>query len=289
MSVCAKNLIELGKKEKRKRRSKTVLFWGIVIFVTYRVVFSLLLISANIEVTAHRGSTNFAPENTMASVIEAIALNVDYIEVDVQLSKDEQVILLHDSSFKRTAGVSISPSTLTYDEIKYLNVGYYKYDTLKFETPLLEDVIKICKFSCKLNIELKDYGYSQNLANKVVELIEENDFVENCVITSKSPKLLRQVRSLNPNIKIGLITSSASLSTYIQNKFVDFYSININSLSPSITLYAHSNNKEIHCWTPNTELSIETAIHLGADNIITNNVSLTQLLIISECHEVNSP
>lgn len=289
MGVYTKNLIELDKKEKRKQRNKIVLFWGIVIFVVYRVVLSLLLISSNIEITAHRGSTNLAPENTMASVVEAIALNVDYIEIDVQLSKDEQVILLHDATFKRTAGIPLAPYMLTYEEIKELNVGNYKFDTLKFVAPLLEDVIKICKYSCKLNIELKDYGHSQNLVAKVVELIEGNDFVDNCVITSKSTQLLKQVRNLNPNIKIGLITSSASLSTYVQNKFVDFYSINITALSPSITLYAHSNNKKIYCWTPNNKITIETAIHLGADNIITNNVSLTQILIISECHEVNSP
>lgn len=282
MSVHARSLIEITKKDRKKRHRHVILFCMLTIFIIYRVVLSLILISSNIEITSHRGSTNLAPENTMASIIEAIALDVDYIEIDVQLSKDEQIILLHDSTFKRTAGIPIAPYMLTYEEIKEINVGNYKFDTFKFDVPLLEEVIKICQYSCKLNIELKDYGHSQNLAAKVVELIEENDFANNCVITSKSTQLLKQVRKLNPNIKIGLITSSASLSTYVQNSFVDFYSVNITALSPSITLYAHSNNKEIHCWTPNNTVTIKAAIHLGADNIITNNVPLTKLLIVSE-------
>lgn len=282
MSVYARSLIEITRKERKNRKRRAILFCLITIFIIYRAVLSMILISSNIEITSHRGSTNLAPENTMASIIEAIALDVDYIEIDVQLSKDEQIILLHDSTFKRTAGIPIAPYMLTYEEIKEINAGNYKFDTFKFDVPLLEDVMKICQYSCKLNIELKDYGHNQNLATKVVELIEENDFGNNCVITSKSARLLKQVRKLNPNIKIGLITSSASLSTYVQNSFVDFYSVNITALSPSITLYAHSNNKEIHCWTPNTTVAIKAAIHLGADNIITNNVPLTKLLIVSE-------
>lgn len=282
MSVYARSLIEFAKKERKSRNRRVILFCLITIFIIYRTVLSMILISSNIEITSHRGSTNLAPENTMASIIEAITLDVDYIEINVQLSKDEQIILLHDSTFKRTAGIPIAPYMLTYEEIKEINAGNYKFDTFKFDVPLLEDVMKICQYSCKLNIELKDYGHNQNLATKVVELIEENDFANNCVITSKSTRLLKQVRNLNPNIKIGLITSSASLSTYIQNSFVDFYSVNITALSPSITLYAHSNNKEIHCWTPNTTVTIKAAIHLGADNIITNNVPLTKLLIVSE-------
>lgn len=282
MSIYARSLIEIAKKERKNRKRRVILFCLITIFIIYRAVLSMILISSNIEITSHRGSTNLAPENTMASIIEAIALDVDYIEIDVQLSKDEQIILLHDSTFKRTAGIPIAPYMLTYEEIKEINAGNYKFDTFKFDVPLLEDVMKICQYSCKLNIELKDYGHNQNLATKVVELIEKNDFANNCVITSKSAQLLKQIRKLNPNIKIGLITSSASLSTYVQNSFVDFYSVNITVLSPSITLYAHSNNKEIHCWTPNTTLAIKTAIHLGADNIITNNVPLTKLLIVSK-------
>ena len=132
MKIFAKNLIEIQKKQNRKRNFKTFLFALIFLFVTYRGLFSLLLISSDIKITAHRGSTMLSPENSIPSVIEALALDVDYIEVDVQLTKDAKVILLHDCTFYRTAGVASMPKDLTYEEMQDINIGYYKSST--FET-----------------------------------------------------------------------------------------------------------------------------------------------------------
>lgn len=287
MKICAKNILEIQKKEKRKRNRKRIIGSVILLFCLYRIVFSLFLMSSNIRVTAHRGSTQLAPENTIASVLEAIALDVDFIEIDVQLSKDSQVFLLHDPSFKRVAKVDKRPRDLTYEEISQLNVGAYKaredaIDLITFSAPLLEDVIKVCILSnVKLNVELKDNGYGEELAEKVVVIIQENDFVERCVVSSYSQRLLRRVKQLEPEIKVGLITNSNAVTTYMKNNFVDFYSVRYVSLSPSIVMYAHSRNKEIHCWTPSTKVAIQAAIHAGADNIITDNVELTKFLIVS--------
>ena len=122
MSISAKNLIEIQKKQNKKRRFRTLLFILIFLFVTYRGLFSILLISADIKITAHRGSTVLSPENSISSVVEALALNVDYIEVDAQLTKDGKVILLHDRTFKRTAGITSKPKDLTYEEMQNINV-----------------------------------------------------------------------------------------------------------------------------------------------------------------------
>lgn len=277
------SLIDLKKKEMRKKRRRVEAFALISLFIIYRGIFSLILMSSNIEITAHRGSTNIAPENTIASVIEAIALDVNSIEIDVQMSKDGEVFLLHDSSFKRTAKVRAYPWSLSYEEIKAINVGAYKTDTVGFYAPLLDEVIKICSLSSvDLNVELKDYGHSQQLPDEVIKIIKENDFIDKCVITSSSKKLLRKVRDIEPSIKIGLITSSTNLATYISNRFVDFYSVSYLALSPSIAVLIHSMQKEIYCWTPNNRIAIESAIRSGVDNIITNNVTLAKFLVVSK-------
>lgn len=282
MKPYVKSLLEMEKKKTRKKHRRLALFTLIVTFSVYRMVFSLILMSSNITITAHRGSTTIAPENTIASVLEAIALDVDYIEIDVQLSKDNKVFLLHDASFKRTAGVPVRPWDLKYEEIQALNVGNYKKTTLFYEAPLLEDVIKVGSLSdVKLNIELKNYGHSGRLPYEVISILKENDFLNRCVITSNSRAMLKEVRKIEPQARIGLITASSSLTTYLQNNFVDFFSINYLAISPRITLYVHSMGKEIFCWTPNNGVSIESAIRAGADNIITNNITLTKLMIIT--------
>lgn len=286
MSISAKNLIEIQKKQNKKRRFKTLLFTLIFLFVTYRGLFSILLIAADIKITAHRGSTVLSPENSISSVVEALALNVDYIEVDAQLTKDGKVILLHDRTFKRTAGVTSKPKDLTYEEMQNINIGYYKPSAFETPVPLLEDVIRLCRYSCGLNIELKDYGNNDGLPAKVVQLLEDYDYIDGCYITSTSSKFLKEVRNLNPNIKIGLITSSTMLTTYINNSFVDFYSVNYLSLSPSITLYIRSSKKKIHAWTPSSKITVETAIRMGANNIITDDISTTKFTIISMTKEL---
>lgn len=275
------SLRQIENKKARKKRIKTFLFCFLVFTLLINCIFSYILTVSKTKITAHRGSSIFSPENTIASVIEAIALNVDYIEIDVQLSKDEKVILLHDSTFKRTAGVKISPWQLTYEEILALNVGNYKSDPFVTSAPLLEEVLNICPKDITLNIELKDYGHSQNLPQKVVSLIEEYDFVNNCVISSTSMSILRTVYNLNSQIKVGLITSSPLISSYYGNNFLDFYSISYTTLSPTLTAYLHSKGKEVYCWAPNSKIAISLAIHQGVDNIITDKVSLAKLLIVS--------
>lgn len=282
MKPYARSLITIERKSNRKRFQRYFFFALVVTFALYRTSFSLILKSSSVSITAHRGSTSISPENTLPAMIGAIAQDVDYIEIDVQLSKDNVPFLLHDSSFKRTAGVSKRPWELNYEEIAEINVGAYKNAPIPISAPTLEEVIQICQLTdVKLNIELKNYGHSQSLVSSVVRVLREYDFLNRCVITSNYTSLLKEVRQTEPSIKIGLITRSASLTTYVQNNFVDFYSVNYLVLSPSIVLYTHSQQKQIFCWTPNNIVSIETALRLGADNIITDNITLTKLIIIS--------
>ena len=282
MKTEGRSLREIQRVEKKKRKRRITAFVLLVSFLLYRFVFSLLLMSSNITVTAHRGSTNVAPENTVASVLEAIAVNADYVEIDVQLTKDGEVILLHDATFKRVAGVPIRASELTYEEIQALNVGFYKMETIDFRAPLLKEVLDVCTLSSvKLNIELKNYDKNEILPYKVVEIIKAYDFIDRCVVTSYSQSFLKTVKRLCPEIKVGLITNSSSIATYVKCRFVDLYSIRYISLTPSIVMYIHSQHKEVYCWTPSTKIAIETAIMAGADNIITNNVVLARLLIVS--------
>lgn len=277
------DLRHIIRKEKKKRRRKTIAFVLITMFIFYRLIFSLILISSNINVMAHRGATNIAPENTIASIMEAVTLGADCSEIDVQLTKDGQVILLHDVTFKRVAGISSRVSELTYEEIQNINVGAYKGEAIEFHAPTLDEVIDVCIITgMKLNIELKNYYNNEILPDEVVRIIKEHDFESNCVISSYSIPFLKRVKELCPEISVGLITSSASLTTYINNyKYVDFFSINYYALSPSIVMYVHARNKKAFCWTPSNHFTIETAIRMGADSIITNNVTLARLKIVS--------
>ena len=134
-------------KTNRKKIVRLLVFTIITWLVLSRIIFNLFLSFSDTKITAHRGSTIFSPENTLPSVVEAISFNVDFIEIDVQLTKDNKVILLHDKTFKRVGGVDKRPDELTYEEVKQIDVGSYKSGIVFVTAPLLEEVIDLCKLS----------------------------------------------------------------------------------------------------------------------------------------------
>ena len=88
-------------------------------------------ILSQVEITAHRGSSKHAPENTMAAIEEAIGEMADYSEIDVQLSKDGVPVVCHDLNLSRVAGVDVSLKNLTFDELEQLDVGSHFSSPLK--------------------------------------------------------------------------------------------------------------------------------------------------------------
>ncbi|MBR6253523.1 MAG: hypothetical protein IKR04_06790 [Clostridia bacterium] len=269
-------------KTNRKKIVRLLVFTIITWLVLSRIIFNLFLSFSDTKITAHRGSTIFSPENTLPSVVEAISFNVDFIEIDVQLTKDNKVILLHDETFKRVGGVDKRPDELTYEEVKQIDVGSYKSGIVFVTAPLLEEVIDLCKLSnTKLLIELKSYS-KKGLSKEVVRIIKEKDYIDNCYVQSFDSQLIREVKAIEPRIKVGLLTYSPAIVTYANNLFVDFFSIYYLSITPRIELYLKDNNKELFCFTPSTKAEIHMAFNSGVDNVITNDVELARLLVLTK-------
>ncbi|MBQ8131600.1 MAG: glycerophosphoryl diester phosphodiesterase membrane domain-containing protein [Bacilli bacterium] len=126
------------------------------------------------EVTAHRGASVAYPENTMSAFIGAKKQGADWIELDVQQTKDQVIIVSHDTNLKRVTGINKDVIDLTYEEIEKLDAGSFKDTKFKGEKiPTLEEVIDFAKENnMRLNIELKPTG-------------KEKDFQSKCVITSQ--------------------------------------------------------------------------------------------------------
>ena len=111
------------------------------------------------EITAHRGSSKMAPENTMAALEAAMEEMADYSEIDVQTTADGIVVLCHDLNLKRVAGVDRALGSMTYSQLEQLDVGSHFSPEFKGERiPTLREVLEACKGRMKLNIELKNIG-----------------------------------------------------------------------------------------------------------------------------------
>ncbi|MHC1748201.1 MAG: glycerophosphodiester phosphodiesterase family protein [Cellulosilyticaceae bacterium] len=244
--------------------------------------------SMNIEylrtmaVTAHRGASAHYPENTMSAFKGAKELGANWIELDVQQSKDGQIVVMHDTNLKRTTGVDKNIWNMSYDEIKKLDVGSFFSKEYKGEQiPLLSEVIQYAKKNnMKLNIELKPTGNESNFEQNVIDIIEENQFEKDCVITSQEYSVLENVKAYNEKI-VTVYVMSLAYGDINQLTAADNFSIEATSVTRKLVLEVHNQGKQLYAWTVNTEKNINKMIELRVDNIITDDITLAKECIYS--------
>jgi len=236
------------------------------------------------QITAHRGYSAVAPENTLYAFEEAVEIGADYIELDVQLTADEQLVVFHDKTIERTTDGKGELSKYTYDELQEFSAGSWfskdgTFDDAKIV--LLSEVLEDVGKDILLNIEIKNHGNVTKTAEKTVEVIEEYGIERSCYVTSFSYNALKAVKKINPKIKTGLIANIASSTSFSQLKYIDAVSLNYIFINQSIVNMAHQNGKRVFVWTVDGRSDIQHMIAIGVDNIITNRPDIVSDIVTS--------
>jgi glycerophosphoryl diester phosphodiesterase len=225
----------------------------------------------SVLVTGHRGASGLAPENTISAMLKAIEMGADFAELDVQESSDCVLVLLHDPTLKRTAGVENNIWETDYATLQGMEVGSWFAPEFKGESiPTLASVIDSVRGRMKLNIELKINGHEKHLTEKVVELIEQKNFISQCIVTSFDLQAVDQIKKLNNSIKAGYIFSSLPEKVDVFTADVDLLSVKYKLIDKEFVEKAHTNKKEVHVYTVNDPEEMKRLIALGVDSIITD-------------------
>jgi glycerophosphoryl diester phosphodiesterase len=276
-----------------KRMKSRAVAWvalGLIVVSSAVIAFEIhddLKAEDSVQVTAHRGSSKKAPENTLSAVKQAIKDRADYAEIDVQETSDGKIVLLHDSDLMKVAGANRKIWETTYEELKELDVGsWFSSHYAGERIPTLEQVIDTAKGRIKLNIELKYNGHDKRLAERVVEILTDKDFENECIITSLDYEGLLKVKGLNKKIKTGHIVAKAI--GRITDLDVDLLSVESRIATPSLIARAHRIGKQVHVWTVNSTDEMEYFIDLRVDNIITDHPDLL-VKVISERAKLSEP
>ena len=241
-----------------------------------------LLLEGYPEVTSHRGYSAVAPENTLPAFQAAIDSGSQYAELDVQETSDGVVVLTHDTNLKRCTGKDINIYDITWDELQKLDAGsFFSEEFAGTRIPSLEEVIQMCKGKIKLNIEIKNSGHNPTLEADTARIILDNDFVDECVITSLSYESLEKVKEVAPEIKTGYILA-VGVGDYYDLPASDFFSVETTFVTSGMVNAIHNRGKEVHAWTVDTEEDARKMIDAGVDNIITGNPPLIQEVINDE-------
>jgi glycerophosphoryl diester phosphodiesterase len=240
-----------------------------------------------IAVTAHRGGTHRSIENTLRAVQEAIDVGAQFAEIDVQMSRDEVLVVTHDSDFSRQAGVAKKVWELTYEEIRAIPLTSAGSPEIAADhVPAFDELLAVASGRIRLNIELKFYGDHQpRLAERVVEAIRAKGMADQVVIQSLHYAGLEEVRRLAPEIPIGYLFSVNAREP--KRLDVDFLSAQIGRVNGPFINAAHRRKQEVIVWTVDNPSDMQLLIDLGVDNLITNRPR--QALELVREHDVLSP
>lgn len=232
-----------------------------------------------IEIVAHRAGSVFGPENTVAALKEAVKSGADSAEIDVQQTKDGELVVMHDTDFKRIAGVNKKVWEVTYEEASKYDVGGHLMQGFEGEPlPTLEQMIKAADGKIHLMIELKSSGHEEQLEEKTIALIQKYDFESQCSIASMNYSILKKVKALAPNIKTVYIAALA-YGNVESLKAADAVSIEETFVTPQAITQAHANGKALYAWTVNDESQIKELMDMQVDGIVTDNAYYTSYIL----------
>ena len=252
---------------------------GAVIAVTIGVVMiGTIQAEDKTQITAHRGSSAAAPENTMAAVKQAIEDGADWVEIDVQETADGEVVVFHDSDFMKLAGLDLKIWDATIEDLEQIDIGSWFAPEYKDErVPALSEVLDECKGKVGVNIELKYYGHDKKLEQRVARIVEQHGMTSEVVIMSLKVDAVEKMKSMRPGWKVGLLMSVAAGD--LEDIDVDFLAVNAGFVSRRFIGAAHDLDREVFVWTVNDAASMSAMMSRGVDSIITDKPALARSVL----------
>ena len=225
-------------------------------------------------VIGHRGAPVVYKENTIESFIQAFELGLNGIELDVQITKDNQIVIFHDWEILEETGNINKISDVNYSEIKNINSS-------NTTIPLLNDLLEILTKNKFVNIEIKSKKINNKfLLQEVLKIIHRNNKEKYIIISSFNPFVLKSLQKMAPAIHTAYLWSSKDplllfnslLWVYICHP--DALHIDINDANKKIIDWAHKINMPVLAYTINDAQKLDEAKRMHLDGIFTDNPSL---------------
>lgn len=229
-------------------------------------------------IIAHRGASAHAPENTMAAFNLALEQGADGIELDVMLSKDQALVVIHDDTVDRTTNGSGRVRDFSYQTLKDLDAGKTFDDRFKGEhLPTLSEVFEQFGGKFLINVELKNYATPlDDLTERVIDLVEKYDLCESILLSSFNPRNLKRAEKRNPAIRKGLLTFPGIAGALLRSPLGQIYPYQalhpyFADVNGRMIQKMHSQGRQVNAWTVDDPLEIKLLTKLGVDMIICND------------------
>jgi glycerophosphoryl diester phosphodiesterase len=209
----------------------------------------------------HRGAKGYEPENTLIAFQKGIDLKVDGIELDVHLSSDGALIVIHDETIDRTTSGTGFVNQFTALELK------------KYKIPALIEVLNLANQKCLINIELKGIGTAKPVVDLITHYISEKNWnYTDFLVSSFDWKMLEEVQLLNPKIQIGVLTEDTIEAALAFAKRIKVFSIHpdYRLLTKENVALMQENGFEIYTWTVNSKEDIQKIKSFNVNGMISD-------------------
>ena len=223
---------------------------------------------------AHRGFSGKYPENTLLAFEKAIEAGADGIENDVHLTRDGEIVVIHDELVDRTTNGKGLVKDMAYDELNKLDASYKFSEYGVQRIPTLREYLDLVKNTDLIsNIELKTGVFEYpGIEKKVYDMLREYDMVDRVIISSFNHYSVMRMKALDPGIKCGFLTESWIINAgeYVSRHGVECYHPFFKSMTSEYVTELKKHGVEINTWTVNEDVDIQEMIEVGVDSVITN-------------------
>jgi glycerophosphoryl diester phosphodiesterase len=235
-------------------------------------------VTDNVEITAHRGASGRAPENTLAAIRAGIADSADWVEIDVQETLDGVVVVHHDADFMRVMQDPRKIWETPWADVSQIDNGSWFGTEFEAErVASLEEVLRTARNRVRVNIELKTYGHGQRLEERTIEIVERLGMEDQVVLMSLDRPTVEKLKSLRPNWTVGQL-AAVSIGDLTRLE-ADFLAVNAKNARPAFVKRVHDSGKELQVWTVNHPAQMSSMMSLGVDTIITDEPALAREIL----------
>ena len=223
---------------------------------------------------AHRGASGHAPENTMAAFRLAVEEDAEGIELDVQLSADRQVVVIHDETLDRTTDGLGPVNSRTWEELRRLDASFGQEAYRGEGIPLLAQVLELlAPTQLELNIELKNgiVPY-EGMEELVVRMVRQYGMEKRIVLSSFNHYSIARLAGMAPDMEMAVLYAEGLYRPWEYAAFVGARSLHPHYLAvtPEIVMNARMAGVKVRPWTVNSEEDYRRMAAAGVDAVITN-------------------
>lgn len=231
------------------------------------------------KLIAHRGASGYAPENTLASFRKAIEMGAKAVEFDVQMSKDNELLVIHDFYLQRTTSGQGVVMFEDYKTIRSYDAGSsFDSSFSKEYVPLLEEVLDLFPEDMEIHLEIKkNFMETRNFEEDIYQLIKKRGLIETTIFSSFDHHCLQNLLK-HKDVKVGVLIGASMIDTtdYLTAHGLASFSLHQEAtyVTPQLVKEVHDANLKLNSFGVDDPTLAKHFMQIGVDGIFTNYLDI---------------